>query len=404
MFKCTVEEKLGLKWVVVTGRIDGLSSPEIQQKIDDLILDGERTIITDLANATYISSAGIRVFLTAQKQLTKVSGGIVLFDLPQKIHEVFRMSGLVQLFTFAATIEEIKDLTVSSEKASLITLEETPEMSIRYLKKSSNPGSFMMIGSSEKLAASHYKEEDIQCIHVDQLQFATGLASLGEEYDEVKNLFGETVIINGNFFVYPAVKRPAVDFMLKSSQKSDAEYNFFHGFGFNGSTNYVMAFDSKENFIDLNALVSACFQISGADVIGIVLLGESKGLWGMHLRKAPIMENKPANDKNIFDSDNFTDWIDFPVEPSHANHTISGVGVAVRNKNHAHGDISKILAEGTCFHIHGAVFSKEPISKKCAQFEDELQRVLSELDVYKVQHLLGQSRFSSGMVGILELF
>ena len=45
----------------------------------------------------------------------------------------------------------------------------------------------------------------------------------------------------------------------------------------------------------------------------------------------------------------------------------------------------------------------EPLSKKPDQFENELKRVIAELPVSKVQHLMGQSRFHHGMVGIIEL-
>ena len=36
-------------------------------------------------------------------------------------------------------------------------------------------------------------------------------------------------------------------------------------------------------------------------------------------------------------------------------------------------------------------------------FEKEFTRIFKELEVYKVQHLLGRSRFGSGMVGIIDL-
>ena len=45
----------------------------------------------------------------------------------------------------------------------------------------------------------------------------------------------------------------------------------------------------------------------------------------------------------------------------------------------------------------------EPLSKKPDQFENELKRVIAELPVSKVQHLMGQSRFQHGMIGIIEL-
>jgi hypothetical protein len=85
------------------------------------------------------------------------------------------------------------------------------------------------------------------------------------------------MIINRNFFFYPAVKRPAVDFMLGTGQESSLEYRFLHGFGFNGSYKYVALFESTEGFVELERLVNAFFTISKANLLGFVLLRKAKG-------------------------------------------------------------------------------------------------------------------------------
>jgi hypothetical protein len=240
-------------------------------------------------------------------------------------------------------------------------------------------------------------------IKSEELQFGTGLATLGDCYGEYKNLFGEAMVINRNFFFYPAVKRPAVDFMLAANQESSLEYRFLHGFGFTGSYKYVVLFESTEGLVELERLVNAFFSISQANLLGFVILGESKGLWGMHLKNSPIFENQPKNGKEIFDPINFADWVNFPVEAGDINRIIAATGIAIKEVSRERGEVQSLLSKGACFHVHGAVFSQEPLSKKIEQFENELTRVLTELEVYKVQHILGKTRFSSGMVGLVEL-
>jgi len=74
MFEFSVTEDGELKYITIKGRIDALSSAEMQKGLDTRILAGERVILVDFAEVNYISSAGLRVFLNTQKQLKRVGG------------------------------------------------------------------------------------------------------------------------------------------------------------------------------------------------------------------------------------------------------------------------------------------------------------------------------------------
>jgi hypothetical protein len=234
-------------------------------------------------------------------------------------------------------------------------------------------------------------------------QFGTGLAALGDRYEDYGNLFGESVIINRNFFYYPAIKHTAVDFITNSYAYGDLTYKFLYGFGFHGSYNFLLSFDCKSGAVGLDALMTGLFGISNADVLGVVILAESSGLWGMNLKRVPVIEQKPADGKDIFDPDNFSEWIDFPVEPADFNHVIAGTGIVIKERRLVSPQVQSLISEGSTFHIHAGIFETQPLCNHLRDFEKELDRVLTGFQAYKVQHILGTSRFSSGMVGIIEL-
>jgi len=73
-------ETAGVKTLKLIGRIDGISSPMLDKSIKDLAISGERQLITDLQEVNYISSAGLRVFLTAQQVMTKAGGELMLYN------------------------------------------------------------------------------------------------------------------------------------------------------------------------------------------------------------------------------------------------------------------------------------------------------------------------------------
>ena len=403
VFENSVAEENGLQCITVKGRIDALSSPEIQKEFDRLILAGERVILVDVALLNYISSAGLRVFLSVQKKLKAIGGEVVLLRPVASILEVFKTSGLDQLFRIVPNRNEIIASLPTKEAHPEVMYREVPGIRAEYTTLQAGQGHLFLIGSHDLLARAGYTEQDMVTVKPSDMQFGTGLAALGEKFEDCKNLFGESMVINRNFFVYPAVKQPEVDFMISTDSPGLFAYKFFHGFGFNGSYRFILSFEGKNSDVELTALTQFLCSLSSANVLGISFFAESKGLWGMHLKRVPLLEEKPNNGKNIFDPENFSQWFDFPVEPMNINHIVAGTGIVVKEKHLVRPEIQALFSEGNDFHIHGGIFEKGPLSKRFEDFEKEFTRIFKELEAYKVQHLLGRSRFGSGMVGVIEL-
>ena len=74
MLEYSIEKYDQYKCLSLKGRIDALSSTELQRELENLILSGERILFVDFAEVNYISSAGLRVFLNTQKAAQKGGG------------------------------------------------------------------------------------------------------------------------------------------------------------------------------------------------------------------------------------------------------------------------------------------------------------------------------------------
>ena len=403
MLECNVSEGFGLMWVNAGGRIDGLTSPRIHRLISELILRGERIIVANIAEVNYVSSAGLRVFLLAQKELKKVEGEIILYGVNPQVSRVFETSGLLGYFRTVTSEEEIKSMAAALSNEGALTSTQVGNIAFKWVRKPVETGTFATIGSQTPLATSDYTERDIVEVKPGEIRFGAGLACLGDDYKEYKDLFGEAMVIEHSLFFYPAVKRSAVDFMLFSEQRQGGEYKFLHGFGFNGPFKYLLSFEGIEGFVQLSQLIDGVFETVKADNLGIVMLAECKGLWAMNLKRVPIAENKPRNGKDIFTSDNFPEWMEFPIDPSDFNHIVLAVGVATRDKGSVDARMAAAFPEDGNFHLHAGVFSKGPLSRNAERFEAELKRIMNELEIFKVRHLLGRSVFASGTIGIVEI-
>ncbi|MBX3731897.1 MAG: ATP-binding protein [Verrucomicrobiae bacterium] len=90
--------RVGLSALIApAGRLDGLSSPDMERQVRLLIASGVRSVDLDLAGLDYVSSAGLRVFLRVAREL-KAIGGVARFAaLSRAADEVIRVAGLRDL-------------------------------------------------------------------------------------------------------------------------------------------------------------------------------------------------------------------------------------------------------------------------------------------------------------------
>jgi len=83
--------------LAIEGRLDTTTAPELESEIKASI-DGVEALVLDFANLEYISSAGLRVILSAQKQMNK-QGSMVIKNVSSDVLEVFEITGFTDILT-----------------------------------------------------------------------------------------------------------------------------------------------------------------------------------------------------------------------------------------------------------------------------------------------------------------
>ena len=78
--------------IYVEGRMDTATSPQLQAEVDKHIASADK-IILDIAKLEYVSSAGLRVFLTTDQGMLDKGGELNLKNVPKAIMDVFEMTG-----------------------------------------------------------------------------------------------------------------------------------------------------------------------------------------------------------------------------------------------------------------------------------------------------------------------
>jgi stage II sporulation protein AA (anti-sigma F factor antagonist) len=101
------EEKDGRVLVIaLEGRVDSVSSGELERLVVSRIDAGEKRLVLDLSGVEYISSAGLRVLLMAAKRLKEPPGGLVLCGMGPNVRTVLDLAGFLPLFTVEARREQ----------------------------------------------------------------------------------------------------------------------------------------------------------------------------------------------------------------------------------------------------------------------------------------------------------
>ena len=83
--------------VALEGRLDTSTSPELEAALKD-DLNGVESLIFDLEKLEYISSAGLRVLLAAQKTMNK-QGTMKIVHAGEIVKEVFDVTGFTDILT-----------------------------------------------------------------------------------------------------------------------------------------------------------------------------------------------------------------------------------------------------------------------------------------------------------------
>ena len=95
----TIEKKINNEAVtlIVSGRLDTQTAPELENELDS-VLSGLKELTFDMTNLEYVSSAGLRVILKAQKAMN-TQGSMKLTGVNDSIMEVFDITGFLDILT-----------------------------------------------------------------------------------------------------------------------------------------------------------------------------------------------------------------------------------------------------------------------------------------------------------------
>jgi len=95
-----------VRTVRLEGRLDATTSPEAEKQLLALAEGGSTRMALDCSDLEYVSSAGLRVFLSLAKR-TKAAGGKLALGAPRpQVREIFEIAGFSSVLQILGTLDE----------------------------------------------------------------------------------------------------------------------------------------------------------------------------------------------------------------------------------------------------------------------------------------------------------
>ena len=84
--------------LALEGRLDTTTAPQLEAELKQSLTAEITALVLDMKDLAYLSSAGLRVILAAQKQMNK-QGKMVIHNVCETIMEVFEVTGFTDILT-----------------------------------------------------------------------------------------------------------------------------------------------------------------------------------------------------------------------------------------------------------------------------------------------------------------
>jgi anti-sigma B factor antagonist len=105
----TTQEFKHCDLITIKGRVDSATAPQMAQALETANESGKYKLVVDISGLEYMSSAGFRALLAAQRNCKKYNRGeVVLVNVPTRIREALELAGFTELFkTFDDTLTAV---------------------------------------------------------------------------------------------------------------------------------------------------------------------------------------------------------------------------------------------------------------------------------------------------------
>lgn len=379
----------------VACRLDADGAETLTQEIDRLLRAGEHAVRLDLAEVTFVSSAGIGALVAAYKKL-KAAGGTL--DVAAAGPQVRGVLKLTKLDTLIGPFDRPAAAAPAMRADRVVG-------DVRLVAPASPAGG----AAVARIVGDGARPEVVE---IGPASFAVGLGT--PDADDVAPLAraGEFMVAAGWQFHRPPAADPRVDWVV-AHDGHPARAAVMDGLAWHGGMTGSAGFEpgAGRTTVALDGLARALLDVAAPGPVGFVAVGEIHGLVGAELVR-PLSEGTADDHPRAGRAAVAARWLSFSREPAHARRTAIVVGV-VDGARSGDGAFAAALRpidpagdRSLVGHVHAAVFPFRPVRREPG-VAGELVAAVAATPPLAVMHLLtdpaplvgsGRSEFIRGVV------
>lgn len=401
-------------------RLDAAWSALLADTLDDLLRAGTRSVIVDLSEVSYVSSAGMRAITRSAEDFGAVRGELLVRASAPHVRDALGHAGLADRLLAARgetadPREPTGERSLSLEQARLQTtswhLPTTVVPHGHFEVSPRDPGAALACrvhGAPIDLAGPTLGARDCRVVPIGERSLGVAIGAIGDDFDECHARIGEVVVAASAVIHLPtdgdgvpdyqlAPDARAVPTLLASGLICEGGFSHLVRFGISGGSPSV----------PLAELADVCLDAVHADVAGLAMVVETTGLVGATLRRSPTLPTDEASGRTGATHGR----LGFTAEPAYEGTTALVAGVVARRATppltpHLRPLHSRTLMLG---HLHAVVFSYWPVPRRTMAPMPVVMHLLQHRTARAVLHLLhderegvgaGESTFSRGLAWI----
>src|SRR5262245_21716818 len=110
------EERSFTKTLRLSGRLDNQTAADLESELDKVLATPMKALVFDLGGLTYTTSAGLRSFLRAQRNMGQRAGKVLFVNVQPTVQKVFDIVKAVDLATEIRNVKELDDYLDAMQK------------------------------------------------------------------------------------------------------------------------------------------------------------------------------------------------------------------------------------------------------------------------------------------------
>ena len=415
--KISTDKRDNITVVGLDGRLDGFGAKEAAM-LPSLAKGG--LVVLDCGALTYLSSAGVRLLLSAHKEAAGSGGGLAVAAVQPFCASVLEMSGLTGMIPVFANVDQaVHELRGRAVTGNAGEICDTPSGRFVFHPVGSGAGTIDILGDIANVIGCSITQDLVADKPFFETEYSLGLGALGGTPDDYLPVMGEAIMVAGTMVWLPTDGHDTPDYMIP--RKASTSVVLHTGFnaslrgGFNEFVEFTAPAGKPANIRDIyRALFDLArerrFDFRG--VIGLAMRAEIHEAFGAGITKSPLLSNRPANGKPITDPLNFGEWFESDSTPRNQGTTalICGAGADLG------ADLSRLDQErlrrmfyinpankGTVtevLHNHAVFFTGAPPPGGSHDMDVEMRRVVDSAEFADMRHLLDQTTVTSALIAV----